>query len=112
MALDTDSMIDRRRLKRRLALWRIIALGAVLGLIALAIGRAPQFTAEDHVAVLWIEGMILTDPYREEAIRALVEDETVSALIVHIDSPGGDYQNIGRGGSQPLGVAARPLGQP
>ena len=89
MALDTDSMIDRRRLKRRLALWRIVALGAVLGLIAVAIGRAPRLTAEDHVAVLWIEGMILTDPYREEAIRALTVDDSVSALIVHIDSPGG-----------------------
>lgn len=89
MALDTDSLIDRRRLKRRLALWRIIALGAVFGLIAAVLGRVPNLTPQDHIAVLWVEGMILTDAYREDAIRSVAEDDTVSALIVHIDSPGG-----------------------
>jgi protease-4 len=89
MPLDTDSMIDRRRLKKRLAIWRIVALGAVFGMIVAAIGRAPQLTPEDHVAVLWVEGMIFSDPYREDAIRALIDDDSVSALIVQIDSPGG-----------------------
>lgn len=89
MALDSDALIDRRRLKRRLAVWRLAAFVAVVALVAVAVGRAPQIPGTRHIAVLRVENLILGDPYREAAVRALVEDDKVAALLVHIDSPGG-----------------------
>ena len=38
MTLETDLLIDRRRLKRRLGFWRVLAVLAVVGAIALAAG--------------------------------------------------------------------------
>ena len=89
MALDTDALIDRRRLKRRLAMWRIIALVSVVAVVALAIGQAPRLPGSRHIAVLSIEDIIFSDPYRDAAVRALAEDESVVAVVVQIDSPGG-----------------------
>lgn len=89
MALDTDSLIDRRRLKRRLAMWRIVALVSIVAVIAVALARTPQLPVGDHIAVLTIDGLIVSDPHRVRALRALVEDDNAAALIVRIDSPGG-----------------------
>jgi len=92
MALDSDSLIDRRRLKRRLALWRLAALAALVALVAVAVGRAPQLqqiSRSERIGVLRIEGLILSDPYREQTVRELVEDDRLAALIVRIESPGG-----------------------
>jgi protease-4 len=89
MALDSDALIDRRRLKRRLGMWRFTAFVAVVALVAVAVGRTSQIPGSRHIAVLWVEDLILSDPYREAAVRALIEDDSVAALLVHIDSPGG-----------------------
>jgi protease-4 len=89
MALDTDSLIDRRRLKRRLTIWRIIALVSIVAVVAVAIARTPQLPVGKHIAVLTVEGLIVSDPYRDRAVRALAEDDKTAALIIQIDSPGG-----------------------
>ena len=34
MSLDADAIVDRRRLRRRVTLWRTLALIAVVGVIA------------------------------------------------------------------------------
>ena len=36
MALDPDAIVDRRRLKRRLSVWRALAIGAALATLALS----------------------------------------------------------------------------
>ncbi len=89
MSLDTDALIDRRRLKRRLAMWRIFALVSVVAVIALAFGQVPLLPGSRHIAVLWVEDILFRDPYRDAAVRALAEDESVAAVVVQIDSPGG-----------------------
>jgi protease-4 len=92
MALDSDALIDRRRLKRRLALWRLAALAALVALVAVAVGRAPQLqqiSRSERIGVLRIDGLILSDPYREKTLRKLVDDDRLAALIVRIESPGG-----------------------
>lgn len=92
MALDSDALIDRRRLKRRLALWRLAALAALVALVAVAVGRAPQLqqiSRSERIGVLRIDGLILSDPYRERTVRDLVDDDRLAALIVRIESPGG-----------------------
>ncbi|MEQ8194180.1 MAG: signal peptide peptidase SppA [Rhodospirillales bacterium] len=89
MSLDTDQIIDRRRLKRRLTFWRIAAVIAAVGIAALALGRDAQLVGRDVVARLAVEGLIIDNPARHELLRDLSVDAGVKALIVHINSPGG-----------------------
>ncbi len=89
MAIDTDFLVDRRRLKRHLTFWRIAAI--VLLIAAIIIGLRPlvRLQAGDHVARLLVEGVIVDDRERDQALSRIADDDRVKALIVHIDSPGG-----------------------
>lgn len=89
MVLATDYLIDRRRLKRRLTLWQLIAAAAVLGIALVAYGRFDGLVARSHVARLTVTGIIADDAERDQALEALKEDSSVKALVVRIDSPGG-----------------------
>lgn len=89
MSLDTDAMLDRRRLKRRLSLWRAAAVIAAVALVAVALGRFGDLGGKPHVARLDVAGIIVEDHERLDAIEELVDDDNAKALIVRIDSPGG-----------------------
>ena len=86
-AMQPDQIIDRRRLKRRLTLWRVLALAAFGAVIWVALPA--DTTGTDHVARLDIHGTITEDRRLLEAIERLATDSTVRAVIVAIDSPGG-----------------------
>ncbi|NQV59010.1 MAG: signal peptide peptidase SppA [Alphaproteobacteria bacterium] len=86
--MDADAILDRRRLKRRLVFWRVVAALAVMALIAVGVGK--YYTrGELHVARLSIDGFISEDIERGEAIDDLLEEDKVRAVIVRINSPGG-----------------------
>ena len=89
MSLETDLIIDRRRLKKRLALWRIGTIVAVILLAIVAIGRSGVAPGGAYVARLNVRGIITEQPKLVEAIRALADNAAVKAVIVSIDSPGG-----------------------
>jgi protease-4 len=89
MALESDRLLDRRRLKRRLAFWRIVAVAAIVAAVISGFARFAGLGAGDHLARLDIDGIIFDDPPRIEAVRALAENHKAKALIVRIDSPGG-----------------------
>lgn len=89
MTFESDSLIDRKRLKRRLGLWRVAAVVAVAGLGLLLFGRLDVVESGDHVARLTINGIIVEDEKRIEALRQVAKDKTAKALIVRINSPGG-----------------------
>jgi protease-4 len=90
MALETDLLIDRRRLKRRLALWRTAAVLLLLGgVLAFGATRLDTPFGRGHVMRLPVEGFISDDRKLAEAIDKLAKDDTAKALVVSIDSPGG-----------------------
>lgn len=90
MALETDLLIDRRRLKRRLALWRGAAVLLLLGgVLAFGAQRLDAPFGRGQVMRLPVEGFISDDRKLAEAIDKLAKDDTAKALIVSIDSPGG-----------------------
>ena len=104
MALDPDVILDRRRLKRRITLWRTMTVIAVAALAALVVGEdlARPF-ARDHVASLDIVGSIVGDEATVQALDTVADNDKAQALIVFIDSPGGTtyggetlYEAIGR----------------
>lgn len=93
MPLDADLLLDRRRLKRRLSLWRAAAVLAVAGLaVAAVILRADPtglLPGGAHVARLNVQGFIGDDRKLNEALDRVRRDASVRAVIVAIDSPGG-----------------------
>ncbi len=89
MVLDADIVIDRRRIKRRLTLWRIVAVVAVMVAVIAAVGRVGGLYERAHIGRISIEGIIVDDPQRDQALVDVADDDDVRALIVRINSPGG-----------------------
>lgn len=92
MPSDADLLADRRSLRRKLTLWRLLA---VLGVIAVAVvaglawsGRTPGSLSGAHIARVTISGFISGDRRTLDLLKSL-ETSRASAVIVRIDSPGG-----------------------
>lgn len=90
MAYDSDYLVDRRRLKRRLTFWRVVAVVAIVGAVAAAYGRlGDTVVGGDFIARVNIQGIIVQDDRRLSALRDLSKNNAVKAVILRIDSPGG-----------------------
>ena len=89
MSLDADHVVERRRLKRRLAYWRVLGIVALVAAALAAAGRFDLVGTKDHIARILIEGIILDDRNRDKALEEVAGNEKVKALIVNIASPGG-----------------------
>ncbi len=90
MSSETDKFIDRRRLKRQVVVWRVISILAVLAIGVVAIGKTDLFDGRSHVALLSIDGLILSNRQLDQMLRDQIEDRRAAALVVSIDSPGGE----------------------
>jgi protease IV len=92
MSLDSDVIVDRRRIRRKLTFWRVaavaIAIAAIVGLGLVASPGRSGLTATGSIARINIEGLIRSDQERVEALERL-EKSQAAAVIVHINSPGG-----------------------
>ena len=92
MTLDADWVVDRRRLKRHLTAWRLIALVALIAVVATAVGylsNGQGFVRGAYVGRLDVEGMIISDRELYEHLDDIAMQPNVKALIVNINSPGG-----------------------
>src|SRR2546421_1984330 len=93
MSLDSDVIVDRRRIRRKLTFWRVaavvVAVAAVVavGVVAIPSERRPLTTA-GSIARVQIDGLIRSDADRVEALERL-EKSRAAAVVVHINSPGG-----------------------
>ena len=89
VSLETDLLLDRRRLKRRLFVWRSLTVIAVLAAVLVALRGAHVAVGGARVERLTISGIISDNRKLNEAINKLADNGSVKALIVAIDSPGG-----------------------
>ncbi|MSP20609.1 MAG: signal peptide peptidase SppA [Alphaproteobacteria bacterium] len=89
MSLDADAIADRRRLKRGLVVWRLLALVILVAAIAGAMWSSDRITLGDRVAQIDVNGVILNDEERLITLRRIAGDSAIKALVVRIDSPGG-----------------------
>src|SRR2546430_9785020 len=93
MSLDSDEIVDRRRIRRKLTFWRVaavlVAIAAIVtvGVVATPGGRS-AFTTSGSIARVHIDGLIRSDNDRVEALERL-EKSRAAAVVVHINSPGG-----------------------
>ena len=89
--LEADLLVDRRRLKRRLSFWRVLAVLAILGAVGFVIVRSEPglLPGSSHVTRVTVSGVISADRRLVEAISALAKDKSVAAVVLAVDSPGG-----------------------
>ena len=88
MSLETDLLIDRRRLTRRLVFWRVLAVLAVVAVLVVGVARE-GFFGRPHVARVVVSGLITEDRRLTQAITRLARDDSVRAVEIYINSPGG-----------------------
>ncbi len=90
-SLEADLLLDRRRLKRRLVFWRVLAVLLVIGMIAVASGGARRavLAGGKHIERVTVSGIITDNRKLTEAIAKLGKNDSVSAVILAVDSPGG-----------------------
>jgi protease-4 len=102
---DAHTMVAAERYRKSRGLWRVLAFIALALVVIVSLGRfaLPESPAAGYVARVVIDGTILTDRERLEAIEALATDDAVEAVIVAINSPGGTtaggeelYEALGR----------------
>jgi protease-4 len=92
MVLDAESVVDRRRLKRRLTAWRLaaVALGVLfIGALLMSDQQAGPGAILPHVARITVSGIITDDRKMQELIDKVGKSSQVKAVIVSINSPGG-----------------------
>ncbi len=92
MTLDVDTLLDRRRIRRKLTIWRLLAVvAAVLALgLLLTLGDSPMgLLKEQQIARISITGTIVEKRDQLKMLNSIAEAEHVQALIVYVNSPGG-----------------------
>jgi len=95
MSLDADTIVDRRRMRRKLTFWRVLAVVLAIGAVV-ALGTTLRLPGtglltgrpDGAIARVSITGLIRSDEERVEALARL-EKSRAPAVIVHINSPGG-----------------------
>jgi protease IV len=92
MALETETVLDRRRLRRRLSLWRGLAIVAALlaiGLVAFSSADGVGLAERKQIARISLEGIITEDRDQLKLLKRLAEAKHVAAVILFVNSPGG-----------------------
>jgi protease-4 len=95
MSLDSDHIVDRRRLRRKLTFWRVVAflfaIAGVVGTAAVMSGSGGTLARpiSPQISRVTIQGIILGDHERTAALDDLARSRATRAVIVHVDSPGG-----------------------
>ncbi|MET0632068.1 MAG: signal peptide peptidase SppA [Xanthobacteraceae bacterium] len=95
MSLDADTIVDRRRMRRKLTFWRVFAIliaicAVVAAGAALRVPGTGVLTGQAGAAIARVTftGLIRSDQQRVEALERLGKSRA-QAVIVHINSPGG-----------------------
>jgi len=93
MSLDADVLVDRRRLRRSVTTWRVLAVVAIVAAIAgisfALFGGEGLGRNAPHIARLPIEGVITDDRDTVELIEELALNDNVKGVVLYINSPGG-----------------------
>lgn len=92
MTQETEGILDRRRLRRKLGLWRglaIVAAMLALGALALIGSGAKDLVKRDQIARITVEGLITEDRKQIQLLKALTKADHIKGVIVFVNSPGG-----------------------
>lgn len=96
MPLSADQILDRIKLKRKLSSWRLVAIIAfvflVVSLFSTNKDAKPSKVSvieQSYIARVAIDGFIANDRDRLGILNDIYDNNSIKAVIVHIDSGGG-----------------------
>jgi len=89
MISEAELIVDRRRLRRKLVLWRILAVVLAVAAIGALVWQGGGRRFENHIARVSIDGLITGDQRTLDLLKEVREADQVKAVILRIDSPGG-----------------------
>ena len=92
MTFETEAVLDRRRLRRRLSLWRVLAVTAAalaLGFLLFSSAQQVGLVDQRQIARITIEGLITDDRDLLRLIKKVGDSNSVSAVVLAVNSPGG-----------------------
>ena len=92
MSSETETVLDRRRLRHKLTLWRSLAVMlAVVAVGALVANNRGSLglTEPAQIARVAIEGMITEDREQLKMLKRIAEAKHVKGVVVFVNSPGG-----------------------
>lgn len=93
MTLRADYLVDRRRLKRSVGLWRALAIVVAIALIAVLTLQNDDIASavgyRSHIARVDVSGLIQQDSKRLKLLKDISESKSAKAVILRINSPGG-----------------------
>ena len=93
MSLEAEALADRRRLQRRLTVWRIaavlIAIALIAGLMVNSGLISSNLPGNAQIARISISGIIQDDREQLRLLKKIAEADHVKAVLLHVNSPGG-----------------------
>lgn len=92
MSLETEAVLDRRRMRRRLTFWRsaaVLFVGLLLGALLFSSDNLSSLTGARQIARISIEGTITDDRDQITMLKKIRDAKNVDALLVFVNSPGG-----------------------
>lgn len=90
--LETETVLDRRRLRRSVTIWRAAGLAAVLvalGALTLSGDKLASLAGEKQIARITIEGTITEDRDQLKMLKDIAENDSVAGVLMFVNSPGG-----------------------
>ncbi len=93
MSVDVDTLVDRRRLRRKVTFWRVatfivIAVALISGLLYVS-GVSDLSKRSAHIARIPIEGIIVENRKTLQMIEKIRKADAVKGVVISINSPGG-----------------------
>lgn len=92
MSLETEAVLDRRRMRRRLTFWRtaaVLFVGLALGALMFGGSDLSTLGGTKQIARVSIEGTITDDRDQLAMLKKIRDASHVEALLVFVNSPGG-----------------------
>lgn len=92
MSVDTEVVLDRRRLRRKMASWRLVAIFAAVVALGALLMSDSNFSAllnKPQIARVSIVGTILEDRRQLQLLREIAAAKHVAGVLLFVNSPGG-----------------------
>jgi protease-4 len=109
MTLETEALLERRRLRRRVSFWRSLGIAAAVLLVGGLLLGSEQFAQlgqPQQIARVAIEGAITDDREQLQMLKKVADADHVKGVLVFINSPGGTTT-----GGESLFEALRKIGE-
>ncbi len=92
MTAEIDTVLDRRRLRRRLSVWRALAVAGIVAALFAFFAGGDQLSdafGGKQIARVAIEGTIFESRDQLELLKKIGDADNVKGVLVFVNSPGG-----------------------